>query len=83
MGFRYQKADDWLDYKFHCSYLESRGVPEKTREIQGESAGNYLPFISSCSSGDVISGDATSGDDPPHDPPQIGPGWCIYTTFNV
>ena len=40
VGFKYQKADDWLDIKFHCSYLESRGVPEKnagntgkTREI--------------------------------------------------
>jgi hypothetical protein len=40
-----------LDSQFHCSYLESRGVP-------GKNAGNYLPFIS----GDVISGDATSGD---------------------
>jgi hypothetical protein len=28
---------------FHCSYLESRGIPGKTRE---ENAGNYLPFIS-------------------------------------
>ena len=54
VGFRYQKADDWLDYKFHCSYLKSRGVPEKTREIRVKSAENYLPFIS-CS-GDVISG---------------------------
>jgi hypothetical protein len=32
-----------LDSQFHCSYLESRGVPGKTR---GENAGNYLPFIS-------------------------------------
>ena len=77
-----------LDSQFHCSYLESRGVPEKTREIQGESSGNYLPFISISGSGDVISddvisSDATSGEDPPHDPPQIRPGWCIYTTFNV
>ena len=39
VGFKYQKADDWLDSKFHCSYLESRGVPEKK-------AGNYLPFTS-------------------------------------
>jgi hypothetical protein len=36
--FRYQKADDWLDYKFHCSYLKSRGGPEKTREIRVKSA---------------------------------------------
>ena len=32
-----------MDPQFHCSYLESRGVPGKTR---GENAGNYLPFIS-------------------------------------
>jgi hypothetical protein len=44
-----------LDPQFHCSYLDSRGVPGKTR---GNNAGNYLPFIS----GDVISGDTTSGD---------------------
>ena len=30
MGFKYQKADDWLDSKFYCSNLESKGVPEKT-----------------------------------------------------
>jgi hypothetical protein len=46
VGFKYQKANDWLDSKVHCSYLESRGVPEKTREIRGENAGNYLPFTS-------------------------------------
>jgi hypothetical protein len=28
-------------------------------------------------SGYITSGDATSGDDPP----QIQPGWCIYTVF--
>ena len=33
MGFKYQKGYDWLDSKFQCSYLESRGVPEKPREI--------------------------------------------------
>ena len=83
-----------LDSQFHCPYIESREVPEKTRqkpgekkarEIRGESAGNYLTFISDSSllvtsfpvtSGDDISGDATSGyvisgDDPPHDPQQI------------
>jgi hypothetical protein len=43
------------------------------REIRGENAGNYFPFISG--SGDVI-----YGDDPPHHPPQIRSGWCIYTT---
>jgi hypothetical protein len=42
-----------LDSQFHCSYLESRGVPVKTREIPGKTreiwvknARNYLPFIS-------------------------------------
>ena len=39
VGFKYQKGYDWLDSQFHCSYLESRGVP-------GEDAGNDLPFIS-------------------------------------
>ena len=29
VGFKYQKANEWLDSKFHCSYLESRRVPEK------------------------------------------------------
>ena len=43
--FKYQKDYDWLDSKFHCSYLESRGVPgKKPRKIQ--KTGNYLPFIS-------------------------------------
>jgi hypothetical protein len=41
---------------FHCSYLESRGVPEKTLEIRVKSAVNYLSF----SSGDVISRDLSS-----------------------
>ena len=36
MGFKYQKADDWLDSKFHCSYQESRGVAEKKRWKYGE-----------------------------------------------
>ena len=31
VGFKYQKCYDWLDSQFHCSYLESRGVPEKPR----------------------------------------------------
>jgi hypothetical protein len=34
-----------LDSQFHCSDLESRGVPGKTREIR-VNAGNYLSFIS-------------------------------------
>ena len=29
VGFKYQKADEWLDSKFYCSYLASRGVPER------------------------------------------------------
>ena len=37
VGFKYQKGYDWLNSQFHCSYLESRGVPEKPREkISGE-----------------------------------------------
>ena len=57
-----------LDSQFHCSYLESRGVPEKNAGNTGKkSAGNYLPFISgvviSCNatSGYVTSGDVISG----------------------
>ena len=65
-----------LDSQFHCSYLESREVPGKTREIRVKSAGNYLPFISGSGSSDVISGDATSGDDPP----QILIELSLYTT---
>jgi len=42
VGFKYQKGYDWLDSQFHCSYLESRGVPEKSREIRVKNAGNYL-----------------------------------------
>ena len=68
VGFKYQKAGDWLDSKFHCSYLESRGAAKKNRwkyggkmrELRVKRAGNYTPFI--LGSGDVISGDATSGD---------------------
>ena len=64
-----------LDSQFHCSYLESRGIPGgnrgkyrgETREIRLKNAGNYLPFISgfqftTSGSGDVISGDVISGD---------------------
>ena len=80
-----------LDSQFHCSYLDSRGVPEQTRE---KTAGNYLTFISGDEtsgdviSGDVISGDSTSGRTCAHDhfrhhhtaPSQIIDGWCFYTT---
>ena len=75
VGFKYQKADDWLDSKFHCSYLESRGVPEKTREIRVKSAGKLSLFhFRFTTSGDVtsdhlISGDVISGDVPA--PPQM------------
>ena len=33
VGFKYQKCYDWLDSQFHCSCLESRGIP-------GKNAGN-------------------------------------------
>ena len=36
VGFKYQKCYDWLNSQFHCSHLESRGVPGKTREIPGK-----------------------------------------------
>jgi hypothetical protein len=53
-----------LDSQFHCSYIESRGVPgKKTQEIL-ILAGKYIPYISG--SGDVI-----SGDEIPHDLPQM------------
>ena len=42
--FKYQKGYDWLNSQFHCPYLDSRGVPGKTRLKQ--TAGNYHPFIS-------------------------------------
>jgi hypothetical protein len=62
VGFKYQKGYDWLDSQFHCSYLESRGVPGKTREIP-DKRGKLSPFhFRFKTSGEVISGDATSGD---------------------
>jgi hypothetical protein len=67
VGFKYQKGYDWLDSQFHCSYLESRGVPDKN-------AGNYLPFISGC---------ACAHDHFQHPliaPPQIISELCPYTT---
>jgi hypothetical protein len=45
----------YMDSKFHCSHLESRGVPKKMREIRVKSAGNYIPFNSGSGSSDVIS----------------------------
>jgi hypothetical protein len=33
VGFKYQKADDWLDLKFDCSYLESREAPEAYDDV--------------------------------------------------
>ena len=70
VGFKYQKAGDWVDSKFHCSYLESRGVPEKTRQKSGEKRRLKLSlfdlsFRFTSGSGDVTSGDVasvTSGD---------------------
>ena len=59
-GIRISEGLRLVVFEFHCSYLESREVPEKTRgkpgekkvqEIQGKSAENYLPFISG--SGDL------------------------------
>ena len=59
-----------LDSQFHCSYLESRGVPGKTREIPvqkrwkyREKRGKLSPFHSRfTTSGDFISGDITFDD---------------------
>ena len=43
-----------LDSQFHCSYLDSRGVPGKTR---GKKRGKLSPFhFRFTTSGDVISG---------------------------
>ena len=44
VGFKYQKGYDWLDSKFNCSYLESRGVPEKNSGEYGEKRGKLSPF---------------------------------------
>ena len=33
-----------FDSQFHCSYLESRGVPGKTREIPVQKRGKLSPF---------------------------------------
>jgi hypothetical protein len=41
VGFKYEKCYDWLDSQFHCSHLESRGVPEKPR---GKKRGKLSPF---------------------------------------
>ena len=50
VGFKYQKSYDWLDSQFHCSYLESRGVPGKNAGSTGKKRGKYrktnFPFIS-------------------------------------
>ena len=43
---------------------------------------DYLGYFRFSTSGDAISGDATSGYFRwRHDPPQIRPGWCFYTTY--
>ena len=76
-----------LDSQFHCSYLDSRGVPGKTRE---KKRGKLSPFhFRFTTSGDVISGDATSGRACAHDhfrhhltaPPQIRFELSPYTTY--
>ena len=79
MGFKYEKCYDWLDSQFHCSHLDSRGVPEKTA---GKKRGKLSPFhFRFTTSGDVISGDATSGDVTiPIDPPQMRFELSLYTT---
>jgi len=46
VGFKYQRGYDWLDSKFHCSYLESREVPGKNPTENKKKTGNYVPFIS-------------------------------------
>ena len=43
--FKYQKGYDWLDSQFHCSYLESRGVPGKTREIPGKKTREIISLL--------------------------------------
>jgi hypothetical protein len=43
---------------------------------------DYLGYFRFSTSGDAISGDATSVYFRwRHDPPQIRPGWCFYTTY--
>ena len=44
VGFKYQKVDDWLDSKVDCSYLESRGVPEKNAGNTGKKREKLSPF---------------------------------------
>jgi hypothetical protein len=89
VGFKYQKGYDWLDSKFNCSYLESRGVPEKNRgEYGGKTREMFsllfpvpvtlfpvmqLPVAHAHA---ITSLDATSGDDPP----QMRCELCLYTT---
>jgi hypothetical protein len=64
-----------LDSQFHCPYIESREVLEKTRQKPGEKKAREIIFLSfsvpvasfpftsgDIISGDVIPGDATSGD---------------------
>ena len=41
VGIKYQKGYDWLDSQFDCSFLESRGVPKKPREILRKKSGKY------------------------------------------
>jgi hypothetical protein len=85
VGFNYQKGYDWLDSQFHCSYLESRGVPGSpfhfrfTTSGSGDVISGYV-ISGDVSSGDVISGDATSGDVTA--PPQMITELSPYITYH-
>jgi hypothetical protein len=78
VGFRYQKGYDCLNSQFHCSYLESRGVPGKTREMISLSFPvtsfpvMQLP-VTSCPVMQLPVMQLPA-------PPQIISGWCFYTT---
>ena len=78
VGFKYQKGYDCLNSQFHCSYLESRGVPGKTREIISLSFPvtsfpvMQLP-VTSCPVMQLPVMQLPA-------PPQIISGWCFYTT---
>jgi len=83
--FKYQKGYDWLESKFHCSYLESREVPKKKRGKYGKKRREIisllfpvpvtsLPVTSFLvTSGYVISCDATSGNATSGDDPPHDP----------
>jgi hypothetical protein len=69
-----------LDPQFYCSYLDSRGVPGKTREIISLSFPVHdfrWRHFRWCN---FRWCNFRWRHDPPHNPPQIRGGWCIYTT---